>query len=368
MSGQRSNSQRSISVSAFVGAAVLAVVASVAVLPGGAAAAPAPGSAASATSAPPSAGVSAAAPAAVQATKTPGVIANDRANDGATVVAQKQIDPRTFDLEVSSPAVGAVVPVRVIFPLGWSATASRTWPVLYLLQGAHDDYTSWTRETTIEGFTLGKDVIVVMPSAGPTGIPTRWWEGGKNTPDYETFQVTELWQLLQRGYHAGQVRSIAGVSTGGYGAMAMAARHPGAFAAAAAYSGILDTTYSGMPDLVHAIVMREKQSADSLWGDLSAQSQVWSANNPYSLATALRMTSLFVSCGNGVGEPANNQLGATLESALWPQSQAFAERLRVLGIPAQTDFYPGGVHNWDSWRREFVTSWPLLAASLGLPG
>ena len=290
------------------------------------------------------------------------------ASDGAAVVAEKQIDPRTVDLEVSSPAVGAVVPVRVTFPLGWSTTTTRTWPVLYLLQGAHDDYTSWTRETTIEGFTLGKDVIVVMPSAGPTGIPTRWWESGKGAPDYEAFQVTELWQLLQRGFHAGRVRSVAGVSTGGYGAMAMAARHPGAFAAAASYSGILDTTYSGMPDLMHAILMREKLTPDSLWGDLSAQSQVWSANNPYALATALRTASLFVSCGNGVGEPANNQFGATLESALWPQSQAFADRLRVLGIPVQTDFYPGGVHNWDSWRREFVTSWPLLAASLGLSG
>jgi diacylglycerol O-acyltransferase / trehalose O-mycolyltransferase / mycolyltransferase Ag85 len=267
-----------------------------------------------------------------------------------------------------SPAVGGVVPVRMLLPIDWTAHARRVWPVLYLLQGAHDDYTSWTRETSIEAFTVDKDVIVVMPSAGPTGIPTRWWNEGKGSPDYETFQATELWQLLQRGFRASTVRAVAGVSTGGYGALIMAAHHPGSFTAAASYSGVLDTTYPGIPAVMHAIVAREKLPPDSLWGDPSAQAQIWAADNPFSRASDLRFTAMFVSCGNGIGETADNRLGATLESTIWPQSQAFADRLRLLGIPIETDFYPGGVHNWDSWRREFITSWPLLAAALGLPG
>jgi diacylglycerol O-acyltransferase / trehalose O-mycolyltransferase len=297
-------------------------------------------------------------------TPTPGVTADD----GAFVATETQLDPRMVDLHVESPAVGDSVPVRMLLPPGWSAHAKRTWPVLYLLQGAHDDYTSWTRETTIESFTADKDVLVVMPSAGPTGFPTRWWSGGKGAPDYEYFESTELMQLLERGYRASTVRAVAGVSTGGYGAMAMAAHHPGSFTAAAAYSGIVDTTYQGIPSVVQGIVSREKLQPDSLWGDPAAEAQVWTAENPYALATELRFTSLFVSAGSGVGEPADNQVGATLESAVWPQAQAFADRLKVLGIPVQTDFYPGGVHDWDSWRREFVTSWPLLAAALGLPG
>ncbi len=296
------------------------------------------------------------------------VAAGVTADDGAFVATETQLDPRMVDLQVESPAVGAAVPVRMLLPPGWSAHAKRTWPVLYLLQGAHDDYTSWTRETTIESFTADKDVIVVMPSAGPTGFPTRWWNGGKGAPDYEYFESTELMQLLERGYRASTVRAVAGVSTGGYGAMAMAAHHPGSFTAAAAYSGIVDTTYQGIPSVVQAIVSREKLQPDSLWGDPTAEAQVWTAENPYALATELRFTSLFVSAGSGVGEPADNQVGATLESAVWPQAQAFADRLKVLGIPVQTDFYPGGVHDWDSWRREFVTSWPLLAAALGLSG
>jgi diacylglycerol O-acyltransferase / trehalose O-mycolyltransferase len=238
--------------------------------------------------------------------------------------------------------------------------------VLYLLQGAHDDYTAWARETPIEAFTIDKDVIVAMPSAGPTGIPTRWYNGGKDAPDYESFEVTELMQLLQRGYRAGVQRSVAGVSTGGYGALTMAAHFPGTFNAAASYSGVVNTTAPGMPPVINAIVAREKILPAALWGDPVADAGLWTADNPFALAVGLRWTSVFLSCGSGVaGDP--DQFGASLESALWPQTRDFAARLRLLDIPVQTDFYAGGVHNWDDWRREFVRSWPLLAASLGLP-
>lgn len=67
---------------------------------------------------------------------------------GATIVAEKWLDTRTVDLTVASPAVGASLPVRVVLPTKYAAQPDRTWPVLYLLQGAHDDYTSWTRRRT----------------------------------------------------------------------------------------------------------------------------------------------------------------------------------------------------------------------------
>jgi len=288
-------------------------------------------------------------------------------DDGAFISGVTQLDGRMLDLRVSSPAVGAIVPVRVLLPRDWTADANRTWPVLYLLQGAHDDYTAWTRETEIESFTADKELIVAMPSAGPTGIPTRWLNGGSNKPDYESFEVTELMQLLQRSYHAGDTRSVAGVSTGGYGAFALAAHHPGAFTAAASYSGVLDTTAIGVPAVIDAIVARENVDPSALWGDPTTNAGLWNSDNPYDLMPYLRSTAIFVSCGSGLdsGER-DNLVGASLESALWPQAKSFAQRLKLLGIQAQTDFYPGGVHDWPDWRREFTKSWPMLAASLGL--
>jgi S-formylglutathione hydrolase FrmB len=283
------------------------------------------------------------------------------------VQSETWLDPRMADLKVGSISVGALVPVRIIVPAAWSADSDgETWPVLFLLHGAHDNYTAWTRETDIESFVADKNVIVVMPEDGPTGIPTRWWNGGKQKPDYETFDAVELMQILQRDYNAGTTRAVAGVSTGGYGAIMMAAHYPQTFVAAASYSGVLNTTYPGMPAVMRAIVARESIQPDALWGDPLHNVQLWNQDNPYAQAVNLRWTSLFLSCGDGKGPAQNAQLGQTLEQAIQPQNVAFAGRLGVLGIPVQTDFYTGGVHNWSSWKGAFATSWPMLSASLGL--
>jgi S-formylglutathione hydrolase FrmB len=287
---------------------------------------------------------------------------------GATVSvgrarAATQVSARTFDVSVSSPALGRSAPVRLILPSGFAAQPARTYPVLYLLHGAHDDYTSWTRETDIEAFTEGRDLIVAMPDAGPTGIPSAW-RGG---PDYETFQLQEIPALLARDYRASGVRAVAGVSTGGYGAMAHAARHPGAFTAAASYSGILDTTAPGVPSLVDAIVARESLSPLSLWGNPLLNAPTWRVFNPRAQAGGLRGTPLYVSNGSGVVGGSGDWLPEALESLLWPSAHSFTGVLALLGIPVTTHFYSGGGHSWAYWKGEFTASWPMLAGALGLP-
>ncbi|MGW0831456.1 alpha/beta hydrolase [Streptomyces prunicolor] len=277
--------------------------------------------------------------------------------------AATQISARTFDVSVSSPALGRSAPVRLILPSDFAAQPGRTYPVLYLLHGAHDDYTSWTRETDIEAFTEGRELIVAMPDAGPTGIPSAWRDG----PDYETFQLTEVPALLARDYRASGVRAVAGVSTGGYGAMAHAARHPGAFTAAASYSGILDTTAPGVPSLVDAIVAREGLAPRTLWGNPLLDLLTWQAFNPRARAVGLRGTPLYVSNGSGVAGGSGDWLPEALESLLWPSAHSFTGILALLGIPVTAHFYSGGGHSWAYWKGEFTTSWPMLAGALGLP-
>ncbi|MEU9328330.1 alpha/beta hydrolase family protein [Streptomyces canus] len=270
---------------------------------------------------------------------------------------------RTVDVSVSSAALGRSAPVRLILPSGFGSQPTRTYPVLYLLHGAHDDYTSWTRETDIEAFTEGRDLIVAMPDAGPTGIPTAW-RGG---PDYETFQLKEVPALLARDYRASGVRVVAGVSTGGYGAMAHAARHPGMFTAAASYSGILDTMAPGVPTLMDAIVARENLVPTSLWGNPFLNLLTWLDFNPRNRAAGLRGTALYVSSGSGLAGGTGDWLPEALESALWPSAHSFTDTLTLQRIPVTTHFYPGGGHNWAYWKQEFTASWPMLARGLGVP-
>ncbi|MEU6139746.1 alpha/beta hydrolase family protein [Streptomyces sp. NPDC047081] len=280
-----------------------------------------------------------------------------------TARAATQISARTFDVSLSSVALGRSATVRLILPSDFDTQPTKTYPVLYLLHGAHDDYTSWTRETDIEAFTAGRDLIVAMPDAGPTGIPTAWASG----PDYETFQVTEVPALLAGSYRASGVRVVAGVSTGGYGALAHAARHPGAFAAAASYSGILDTTFLGVPTIVDAIVAREGLAPLSLWGNPVLNLLTWRSFNPRARAAGLRGTPLYVSSGSGVAGGTGDWLPEALESALWPQAHSFTDALDRLGIAVTKHFYSGGGHSWAYWKQEFTTSWPMLAGALGVP-
>ncbi|MEU0843625.1 alpha/beta hydrolase family protein [Streptomyces sp. NPDC005962] len=277
--------------------------------------------------------------------------------------AVTRLGPRTLDLSVPSAALGRSAPVRLILPSGFDTRPGQTYPVLYLLHGAHDDYTSWTRETDIEAFTEGRDLIVAMPDAGPTGIPTAW-RGG---PDYETFQVTEVPAVLARDWRASGVRAVAGVSTGGYGAMAHAARHPGAFGAAASYSGTLDTMAPGMPALMDAIVAREKLLPRSLWGSPVLDLLTWRAFNPRARAEGLRGTPLYVSSGSGVFGGIGDWLPEALESVLWPSAHSFTDTLALLRIPVTTHYYAGGGHSWAYWKGEFTASWPMLAGALGVP-
>ncbi|MGC0335541.1 alpha/beta hydrolase [Streptomyces sp. SLBN-8D4] len=270
---------------------------------------------------------------------------------------------RTLDVSVPSAALGRSAPVRLILPSGFDAEPSRTYPVLYLLHGAHDDYTSWTRETDIEAFTEGRNLIVAMPDAGPTGIPTAW-RGG---PDYEAFQLKEVPALLARDYRASGVRVVAGVSTGGYGAMAHAARHPGTFTAAASYSGILDTMAPGVPTLVDAIVARENLVPTSLWGNPFLNLLTWRDFNPRDRAAGLRGTALYVSSGSGLAGGTGDWLPEALESALWPSAHSFTDTLALLRVPVTTHFYAGGGHSWAYWKQEFTASWPMLARGLGVP-
>ncbi|WP_329215874.1 esterase family protein [Streptomyces sp. NBC_01485] len=303
-----------------------------------------------------------------EAATAEGVAANAVADNAVAAEAVTRLGPRTLDVTVSSPALGRSAPVRLILPSGFDSQTARTYPVLYLLHGAHDDYTSWTRETDIEAFTEGRELIVAIPDAGPTGIPTVW----RNGPDYETFQVQEVPALLARQYRASGVRAVAGVSTGGYGAMAHAARHPGTFAAAASYSGVLDTMAPGVPPIVDAIVARENLLPPSLWGNPVLNLLTWRDFNPRSRAAGLRGTGLYVSSGSGAaggssGGGSGDWLPGALESALWPSAHAFTDTLALLRVPVTTHYYAGGGHSWTYWKQEFTTSWPMLARALGVP-
>ncbi|MFA9270842.1 esterase family protein [Svornostia abyssi] len=296
------------------------------------------------------------------------------ADNGARVVAETVVDERTVDLSVWSPSTKRNTNVRLMLPADWATNPARDYPALYLMHGANEwvDYRSWTEFTDVESFLADKPVLTVMPSDGSSGFFTKEWNyGRKGGADYETFHTTELPQILERAYRSTDKRAVAGISIGGYGAMAYAARHPGLFGAAASYSGLLHLRQDKTWMVVSTIRVRANRDFFSLWGHPQYQGRIWRSVNPYDLAEKLRGTELYVSSGNGRPGPFEkpddlNILGNPIEEWSWNNSRAFVKRLEQLDIPATVDLYRGGTHTWPYWERQMIRSWPVLAKGLGL--
>jgi diacylglycerol O-acyltransferase / trehalose O-mycolyltransferase len=276
------------------------------------------------------------------------------ADDGARIVRVDVLDERTRDLVIESPSVG-YARVRLLLPDGFEQGTSASWPTLYLLHGADDDYTSWTRETDVEDIAELRNLLVAMPDAGEQGWYSDWLNGGAGgQPAWETFHTVELPQLLERNWGAGSDRVVAGLSMGGFGALSYAARHPGMFKAAASYSGVVDTVGSDF------------QADPLMWGLKRDDQDVWAAHNPLSQAAALEGVDLYLSYGDGRPGPLDSPNSEYDQTEWWllPQNQALVAELQKLGIPATVDAYGAGTHSWPYWERGLHESLPVLLGAL----
>jgi S-formylglutathione hydrolase FrmB len=299
-----------------------------------------------------------------------------QADDGSTVVAQHVLDSRTVDIIIDSMALGQTGAARVLLPAHFRSRPNRTWPVFYLLHGAFDSYVSWTRSTDVEKLTRNTDVLVVMPEAGRFGFYSDWWDhGAGKIPGWETFHLTELRQILERGLRAGSHRVVAGLSMGGFGTMSYAGRNPTMFRAAASFSGVLDSRYSSASsDFILAQLRNLGFDPLALWGSPIEQVAIWAAHNPVDLLPNLRGQGirLFVGAGNGQPGPldppgtTSSDPAAQTEAALFPMSEKFVGIGRALGLDVTVDLYGPGTHTWPYWQRELHRAFPLLMGAIGL--
>jgi diacylglycerol O-acyltransferase/trehalose O-mycolyltransferase len=291
------------------------------------------------------------------------------ADDGARIIAvdSPPLDgpvpvTRARDLTIDSPAVGRVK-VRLLLPGKFDAQPATRWPVLYLLHGGGGKYLDWTEQFDVEALTAPTDLLVVMPDAG-IGWYADWWNGGKGgRPMWETFHLVELRQLIERNWHAGDKRAIAGMSMGGYGAMEYATRQPGMFLFAGSFSGPVDP--------LHDNAWLGQYADRPVWGDPVAQADVWKAQDPTANALALKGTALFVAYGNGEVGPLDNgkpspwdPVGET-EREIGLQGEAFVHRLKELKIPVTAYAYGNGTHFEPYFSRDLHRSFPLILKALG---
>ncbi len=286
--------------------------------------------------------------------------ASSAAANPLRLLSTTHLDRRLEQLQFSTPAVKDPTGVRILLPAGYTAHRKRRYPVLYLLHGAIDNYTAWTVKGDAEQITARYPVIVVMPDSGPSGGYTNWYnDGAGGPPEWETYHIDELIPWIDRHLRtlaSRSERAVAGLSMGGFGTMSYAARHPDTFAAAASFSGALDT--NNLADIA--------VTPPSVFGPRATQEVRWRAHNPWDLAANLLGLNLTIRTGNGLpGGPYGG--GDPVEVAVHQMNVSFHDRLQTFGIPSIWDDYGPGGHDWPYWERDLRETLPTLMTVFAHP-
>jgi diacylglycerol O-acyltransferase/trehalose O-mycolyltransferase len=284
------------------------------------------------------------------------------------VISRFVLGPRLAEYELRSPALRARTRLRILFPDGYGDNRAARFPVLYLLHGGDDDYRSWTDKGGAAESTRPVPVIVVMPDAR-NGFYSDWAGPGRyGRPSWETFHLGELVPWVDRVFRTEarrEGRALAGLSMGGFGAMSYAARHPDLFAAAASFSGVLDTNvHTYIPGIA---ARRDGGARGAIWGDRAANAIRWRAHNPWDLAVNLRGMTLVVRTRTGLPGPLDRRRRPDpVEAIVFHESLRFHHRLVKLGIGHEWSRGPG-THDWPYWTADLRETLPALCRAFRAP-
>ena len=288
------------------------------------------------------------------------------------LVAENRISERRLDLTFTTPALANPTTVRILLPEGFDPAAATRYPVLYLLHGGAADYTSWTTGGSAHLLTEDLPLITVMPDAGRSAWYTDWYNNGLGGPPmWETYHIDQLIPWVDANFPtiaARSGRAIAGLSSGGFGTMSYASRHPDLFGAAAAFSGAVDTNTPPVVagKVIDALALQDRGGPGALFGLRETEEVRWRGHNPWDLATNLRDTSVTLRTGNGEaggefgGGGPTDPGGFFLERACYDQSVSLHGRLDTLGIDHTWEDYGPGTHNFNYWNNSLSKTLPTF--------
>ncbi len=264
-----------------------------------------------------------------------------------TTTSSTDLTPRVKEYVGTSVALKGTTRLRVILPTGYAENPTRRYPVLYLLHGAFDDYRSWVDKGAAENASEPYQMIVVMPDGGTFG----WYANHVNNgPQWESFHIGELIPWVDTTFRTKPQRSeraIAGLSMGGHGTAAYSGRHPDLFAAAEAFSGVVNPLALG--------------PGENVFGPKTpANIARWEGSDGTYLIPNYRTYAHYgLRTGNGQPGPFDSPTRPVdgLEATLHGQNTIMHNRLTAAGIPHVWEEGPG-THTWPYWERSLRRALP----------
>ncbi|HZU73837.1 MAG TPA: alpha/beta hydrolase family protein [Acidimicrobiales bacterium] len=261
--------------------------------------------------------------------------------------------------------------VEVLLPSRYCRAGER-FPVLYLLHGTGDTYRSWLAQTDLARVAASYQIIVVMPDAGH-GPQAGWYSDWRDgSYQWETYETSVLPSYINSHFRTlARDLAVAGNSMGGFGALSLAARHPGMFRAAASFSGAVDTLYGAPASGVAFAELHDRYGTpdSQIWGDQSADQAVWAAHNPTSLAAKLKGVTILLASGTGTpggpqGDAPADPGDYFLENGIFQMNLSLVRALDAAGVAHSDRFYTGGYHGWPYWQADLHWALPQIARAL----
>jgi len=232
-----------------------------------------------------------------------------------------------IELRYFSAALGKSTAANIILP---SPEIDGPFHVMFLLHGLSDDYTIWSRRTSIERYVEGLPLIVVMPDGG-----RGFYSDAKQGYRYETAIAVELPALLEKTFRTKLPWCATGLSMGGYGAAKLALKYPERFKSGHSHSGAL---------LFGHMSFAESRLRRELGPELEAEFRRILGDDPTGGPDDL--------CGIAAKlAPADRpalRIDCGVDDFLLQDNRDFISHLKSLGFPHEYAEFPGA-HEWKYW-------------------
>jgi S-formylglutathione hydrolase FrmB len=277
------------------------------------------------------------------------------------------IEFKSFD----SKMLGGPERYSVFLPPSFSKNSTRAYPVIYFLHGLNNDETSWTVEryghiqSTIEEMMLsGKlpEFIVVNPR-GDSSFYCNYIDGSKRYEDLITQELVDYMETHYRAAKGRENRSIAGTSMGGYGALKIAFKYPGRYAAVVGQSPILFPPGSNPMELSESARGSRFYSffvemLKPIFGDPFRQ-DIWDANNPLVLAKRDKFDDLKIYFDYGTDDRYIQMVH------LDEGAKALDKILTEAHVAHTFKVHPGEPHGWALIASHLEETLPFLCRTFG---
>jgi len=228
-------------------------------------------------------------------------------------------------LTTFSAAMKKNIKAVVVLPEGY--TESKTYPTVYLLHGAGDNFSGWVNKVPlIKKYADQFQLIIVCPD----GNVTSWYFDSPEDPawKYETYVSTELVNIIDKKYKTikdRKGRAITGLSMGGHGALYLAFKHQDTFGAAGSMSGGVDIR----PFPLNWDIAKRL-------GPEETYPERWEQNSVINLIHLLTPNRLAINidCGR--------------DDFFYEVNMKLHEKLQYNNVPHDFTIRPGA-HNWEYW-------------------